>query len=512
MKKLNIDSISSVLKRTTPILIPFFLLLIAATGFQNSYAKNGDEALDRIVAEVFALDATPGMAVSVVAGNEIMYSKEFGFADLESRRPVTTETMFYIASTTKSFTAFVVALLDNRGRLNLDNPLNVYLPELDLKPPLSEGNITLRHLLTHTHGIESGGPVVFRTAYSGVHSHNQLIELLSEYEPAPSGKAYNYGNIGYNIASLAMDAHLDGNWKDVLRKEIFEPLNMNNTSAYLSKVDNAKLAMPYMANGQGYRKLYYAKSDENMHAAGGHVSTALDLAKWLKLHINLGKIDDRQVFPKKVVLETQRKQVDQDREFGQYHRFGWGLGWDLGAYDGDTLLHRFGSFAGFRSHVSFMPQHDIGVVVLVNEGYLGFFLADMVANSIYDYLLKKRGFDEKFQKRLNEFRKKIAQRREQIQKNVRERTERSQVLPHPLTAYTGIYENNKLGKMQWRVVNDKLEVSMGLLWSEVEFYDSKKNQFRVELTGSGEVVSFNIRGNHAASLTYRDHKFMRVEP
>jgi len=238
------------------------------------------------------------------------------------------------------------------------------------------------------------------------------------------------------------------------------------------------------------------------------VSTVLDLARWLKAHINSGRVDGKQIFPAKVVAETHRKQADQDRDFANFHRYGWGLGWDLGTYEEDTLIHRFGGFPGFRSHVSFMPQHHNGVVVLVNGGFLGSFLADMVACYIYDALLEKPGLDE--EQLLAEFREQAAQLKKRIGEDRARRAARSQVLPHPLTVYVGIYENAELGRMEWRVVDGKLEVTMGLLSSAVEVYNGEQNQLRVELVPArGEVVGFSIRGNQAESITYRGRKFVR---
>jgi CubicO group peptidase (beta-lactamase class C family) len=132
-----------------------------------------------------------------------------------------------------------------------------------------------------------------------------------------------------------------------------------------------------------------SKTDSTMHAAGGHVSTARDLTRWIEAHLNRGRVDGRQVFPAAVVAETHRQQATQDRMFAAFHRYGWGLGWDLGTYDGDSLVHRFGGFPGFRSHVSFMPDRGVGVIVLTNAGGAGSTLADAVATSIYAILLNK---------------------------------------------------------------------------------------------------------------------------
>ena len=478
---------------------------------QSNTTGSEGPRLDPFLAEAFALDVTPGMAVSVVRGDELVYARGFGFADIEANRPATPNTLFYIASTSKSFTAFAAALLAHRGRLDLDVPISRYLPELELHPPLSPDAISLRDLLTHTHGISGSGPVVFRTAYSGVHTDSLLLELVREHRPSSSGRAFNYGNIGYNIAGLVMDAALDRSWKDLLEQEIFDPAGMASTTGYRSRVDPDRLAMPYGLAPTGYRRVQYGKDDSNMHAAGGHLTTVLDLARWLEIHINEGRLDGRQLFPAEVVAETHRQQAAQDREFAEFHRHGWGLGWDLGTYEGDTVIHRFGGFPGFRSHVSLMPQHDIGVVVLVNGG-LGSPLADLVATYIYERLLEKPGAESRHREKLARLKDRAQETRERVVEGRAERAARQQPLPHPPIAYAGVYENRTLGRMEWRVVDGKLFVRMGVMGSEAEVYDADSNQLRVELRGRGEVVSFHFDGERATGLSYLDRAFERTGP
>lgn len=461
------------------------------------------------ISTLFGLDLSPGMAVAAVRGDELLFLKGFGFADVEAQRPVTPETVFYIASSTKAFTAQAAAILHGVD-LDLDAPVSRYLPDLRLQSPLSADEISLRDLLTHTHGISNGGPVVFRTAYSGVHTPGQLVELLSAHGPAATGRAFNYGNIGYNVASLAMDATLGSGWKDVLERVIFAPLGMTTTTGYMSTVDRNQLAMPYGADEEGFSRLHFAKGDANMHAAGGLVTTAADLSKWLMANVNDGRVAGSQAISFQPLRENHTQQVEQDRNFGEYHRHGWTLGWDIGTYESDTLIHRFGSFPGFRSHMSFMPQHGIGVAVLVNEAALGGLLADMVANYVYDFVLQKPDMQAKWDNTIARARERAAQGRQRIGADRARRAARPQALPHPLEAYAGAYENDLLGRMEWTVVDDKLEVTMGLLKSTVEVFNGEQNQLRVELTGRGAVIGFAFDGDEALSLRYSGQEFRRV--
>ena len=466
--------------------------------------------LDQSLESLFALDLAPGMAVVAVIGDQVAYLRGFGFRDREAQLPVTAETMFYIASTTKSFTAFVAALLDHRAQLDLDAPLSSYLPALQMKPPLSATTIMLRDLLTMTHGIRDGGPIVFRAAYTGDHSPALLLDLLGQYEPSPTGRAFVYGNLGYNIAGFALDARFPIGWKALVEREVFDPLGMVDTHADLTGVDRDRLAMPYAAEATGYRRLPYDKTAATMHAAGGHVSTARDLARWVEAHLNGGQVDGREVLPPEVVAATHRKHTDQDRTFAAFQRFGWGLGWDLGTYDGDTLIHRFGSYPGFRSHVSFMPSRGVGVVVLVNEAGLGSVLADAAATTIYDALLQKPNLRARHQTSVAATGALAMRGREGIGADRARRAARPQDTAHPLAAYEGTYRNAAWGCMSWRVERDTLRAQIGVAVSAAEVYDGAKDQFRVELAGGGQVVTFRFQGPAAVGLTSNDQEFTRA--
>lgn len=489
-------------------------LLLAITGTARTATAEPEtrSAVDlaTTVEPLFALGLAPGMAVAVVRGEELIYAAGFGVADIGSGRTVTPDTLFYVASTTKSFTGTAAALLAHRGALDLDAPISRYLPSLRLQEPLSPDAITVRDLLTMTHGIDNEGPVVFRTAFSGVHDRDLLLSLLARHAPAEKARAFDYGNLGYNVFSLMLDGESEGAWKEILRRELFAPLGMNDTVATLDGVDPGRLAWPHGTTPDGFERLRYTKAAGNMHAAGGHVSSVLDLARWLEAHLNQGRVDGAQVLPPAVIAETHRQQAEQNRDFGSYHRHGWGLGWDLGTYDGELLVHRFGSYAGFRSHVSFLPERGIGVAVQVNDGMLGSFLPDAVANAIYDRLLEKPGLEAAAADRLEKLSKMATMGRGRLRQELDKRAERQKPLPHPVSAYVGSYENEELGRMEWRLEGDDLVARIGLAESDAEVYDADAEKLRVELAGGGQVVQFVFEGELAARLTYSGRVFERA--
>lgn len=471
--------------------------------------------LDRFISEVhkafYPEAVAPGMAVAVVKDSRVIFLKGFGYADLEAKRPVTPQTDFYIASSTKPFFALTVALLDHKNAIELDAPLSRYLPGVKLRAPLSPDVIKLRDLLTHTHGIGEG-PVHFRMTNTGQYTVPLLLELLSRHDASKSGSEFVYGNIGYQVASLALDSALKEGWKDILDRTVIAPLAMKNTMSLLSRVNPDRLAAPYHLGAGNYIRLHYAKADANMHAAGGLVSTAEDLAKWLEVNINHGRLGGKQIFPSAVISETHRLQVHQDNQFAWVRRYGYGLGWNIGSYEGETLIHAYGGFSAFYSHVSFMPEHRLGVAVVSNETILGDALAENVAQYVYDTLLKIPGTKFKWDKRLAGASQFAQKARESIAAERTRRAARQKPLPHPLEAYAGVYSSAEGGQMEWRVVGGKLTVSFGPLWSEAEVFDAAKNELRVELNpGHGHVVKFDFSGDKAESVTLASIKFKRVE-
>jgi CubicO group peptidase (beta-lactamase class C family) len=488
------------------------LMLGCATVQSPSSAPSASSALsasglDSTLTTLFALDLAPGISVAVVRDTQLIYAKGFGWADVEARRAVTPETIFYIASTTKSFTGLAAVLLDEQGRLDLDAPLSRYLPAARLQAPLSTDSITLRSLLSHIHGIDNNGPIIFRTAYTGEHTNDQLISLLAAHPVAKTGRDYVYGNIGYNIAALAMDVTLRESWRDVLQCMIFQPLGMTSTTAYVSRVPRDRLAQPYRWEPTGFARAPYNKGDANMQAAGGLVSTASDMARWLEAHINDGVVDGRRVFSASAIAETHRRQATFRREMRGLMLNGYGFGWQIGTLGADTILTHGGGFLGFSTQMSFMPQRRIGVVVMTNENGTGSALAELAARAVYGRLISGQGFSPDSLARL---RAEAGAVRERIAADRARRAARPQTLPFPLEAYAGTYENELYGRIVFSVVNGKLEARAGQAWSAVEVYDGANNALRVELTGSGEVARFTMENGRGVSVEIGGITFRRV--
>lgn len=465
-------------------------------------------AIDSVAERFFALQGVPGMGIVVVQGPEVIYQRGFGFADVAAQRPFTAATEFYIASTTKSFTGLAAALLAERGAWDLDAPLSRYLPGVALRPPLAADSISIRSLLAHTHGIANGGPLSMRLAYTGdLPTSADRINALQQHRAASSGHAYAYGNIGYNVAAMAMDSLTHTPWQETLARELFTPLGMAHTSAYISRVPPEQMAQPYLIGSNGFTLLRLGKTDANMQSAGGLVTTLADMGTWLTVHINGGRLHGRQILPAHAVAETHRNQVPSPiNSRGYFQQVGYGFGWQIVLLGDDTLLNHGGGFPGYATHMSFMPDRHAGVAVMANESELGPPLVDLLAVAVYDVI---RGRGTIAADSLATIKALFDERRAQVAADRARRAARPQVLPFPLDAYVGAFTNPNWGTLELALVEGKLLARMGVAQSDVEVFDGAKNQLRVELFGSGDVVTVIMEGERAQALEVGGNRFAR---
>jgi CubicO group peptidase (beta-lactamase class C family) len=475
--------------------------------------QEGDlEGLQQYVEMVMKeLPVAPGLAIAVVRGDKIIYAKGFGYRDLKSKLPVNPQTQFYIASTTKSFTATAAKLLAEEGKLDLDAPLKTYFPNLVLKAPLSADQISLRDLLTHRSGM-SNEAIVFRTAYTGQYDANEIINLLSA-NTAPISPQFKYSNLGYVIAGYVMEKVVGEPWQKIVKMKILDPLGMGATTAYASQAKaGANYALPYMAEDGAFIELPY-KEDNTMHPGGGLVSSAEDLAKWLTVNMNGGRFNGKQVISPAALEEILSPQINQHRDFYKFKRYAYSLGWNIGTYEEDKLIHCFGEFDGFRPHVSFMPEHKIGVIVLANESRDGLFLPDLIACDIYDHLLRKKPFQVSTNARVKEYAAMLQKNREERKKRAASReSEREKGTTPTLdpAAYAGTYQNQEFGRINISVEGASLVARFGNLSSKLEHY--QRDIFEAMfIPGEKQRLSFKANKDGVTELSLIGKPFVRVQ-
>ena len=443
-----------------------------------------------------------------------MYERAFGEADREAGWPATPETPFYIASATKPFTALAAVLLDREGVIDLDASLQSAFPDVDFLPEAEADSVTLRSLLDHTHGLRNDA-IVMRTAYTGEYDPATLRRLLAvttAREGAPRG-TFNYTNLGYNILSLYLQDATGEDWRDLLDRLVFEPAGMTRTSAYASDatLHGWRPAAPYVIlGGDPPARAYLAKQDDTMHAAGGMVASAHDLARWLILHTAGGRLGGEPVIPADAIAEVHEPRTEAEAAFGPFSRDAYALGWYVGPLDGERLLHHFGGFTGFHTHTSFMPEHDLGVVVLANEGSAAARIVPLIATYLYERWLGRPEVAARYAEQRAALVERYEEQLERGAAGVAERAERTWQLSLDPEAYAGTYVSDRYGTMVVTVREGVPVVRWGNLWAVATPF-TEAETVRVELDpGSGRVVAFEVEGGRPVALRYDGERFERA--
>ena len=447
--------------------------------------------------------SVPALSVAVVHDGKPVVLDALGMADRSRHEPATPAARFYIASSTKAFVGTAMALLAERGTIDLDWTLAQMAPDIYFAPGVQADKVTLRDLLDHTHGLIDDG-LSFRVAYSGQYDQATLWHLLGEARPNPKAPlgTYRYSNLGYNIATLLVERKLGRRWQDIVDTEILQPLAMRETSTQGLARARAEhvFAQPY----DGMTPLYLIKHDRTMQSAGGMYSSANDLARWLALQMtDTGELA-------RAAAEARRPAASLDATFGPFQRNGYGLGWYSGGYDGVPLYHAFGAFVGARAHVSVMPSQRLGVAAMTNDDGAGFFLVDIAAVYAYDWYLK--GPDaaaDHSTVMLDDLAKRYAAHERHVAEERGERAKRKPTLTLPASAYAGRYCNADFGEITVVAKDGGLHFSMGQLHA-IATPGTQPDQLRVALIpDNATAAQFAIQKGHTAKLEAFDQSFAR---
>ena len=441
----------------------------------------------------------PSIAIVVIKDDKPIFLRAYGMADREAGIKTDTDTLYYIASSTKSFTALAAAMLDQEGKIKFSDPATKYTPSIRFKSDIPN-KITIRDLLTHTSGLRNGA-LINRLAFTGQIDQSEIDHVLAEgttFNDANFGK-YNYTNLGYNIYGLALHYHLNKKWQDLLQERIFAPAGLKHTTVYVSKARTKKykIAAPYVidtdaADAGKMVRSRLEKTDENMQSAGGIFMSISDLGRWLNLNMNGGRLGGKQVLPADLLRNAQTGYTKSTRNEPPFSGEGeYGLGWQIGKYRNEKVIYHHGGYPGYRSHVSFMPDKKIAVGVLVNNDALGGRLADMLAAYAYDWWLRTENLEADYARQLQETVKAFESRKQEIAAEAAQRAKREWQLTKPFADYAGKYTNDLLGTIEIVAKENALAVRMGNINTVATPY-TQKDTIRVVMQpgGNGDVIGF----------------------
>jgi len=378
-----------------------------------------------------------GFAVAVVKDGKVTYSKGFGSRNLKENQPVTTKTLFAIGSSSKSFTVTSLGVLVDQGKLDWDKPVRDYLPDFKLMDQFATERMTPRDLVTHRSGL----PRHDRMWLNSPFTRQEIFDRLRYLEPNKDFRTtFQYQNLMFMTAGY-LAGHIAGMpWEDHVRKVIFEPLGMSSSNFSVKDMQKADdHSQPYTVIKEEIREMAFRNID-TIGPAGSINSNVEDMAKYVIMHLQHGK----GIISAKNSREMQSPQMSiagpspENKELGAQS---YGMGFFLTSYRGHYLVHHGGNIDGFSALVTFMPQDNIGMVILSNQN--GSQVPTLVSYNIYDRMLELDQID---------WTKRLKAQQERARAGVDEAKKKGYTtqIPgthpsHDLADYAGDYESRAYG-------------------------------------------------------------------
>lgn len=359
--------------------------------------------MDKIFKDYADSNHLPGVAYGLVVDGKLVYKGNIGYTDIDKKIPVTSSSLFRIASMSKSFAAMAIMKLRDEGKLNLDDPAYFYIPELkNLKYPTADApHITVRHLMSHSAGFPEDNPWGDRQLAD---TDKDLIELISKQISFsnPPGIAYEYSNLGFALLGKIITAVSGIQYQEYIKKNILEPLGMKTTTYEYADVAPEKLAHGYrwLNNKWNEEELLHDTKDGSWGAMGAMISSIDEFANYMAFHMSAwppnnakddGPIKRSSVremhHPWRISGFNPNYAFPDGRICAVTTAYCFGLGW-MKDCDGKTYIAHSGGLPGFGSQWRMMPDYGIGIVSFANRTYapMGF-----VNLKILDTIIKMAG-------------------------------------------------------------------------------------------------------------------------
>jgi CubicO group peptidase (beta-lactamase class C family) len=329
------------------------------------------EALDRYIAAAVADWNLPGLAISIVADDRVVFARGYGVRDIEVGDPVDTGTRFAIGSTTKAMVSVALGILVDEGRVEWDAPVLTYLPWFRVADPYLTREITVRDLLIHRAGFPNLDQIWSNPGFTGDEIVRRIAELEAVYSLRSS---FIYQNVMYAVAGSVIEAVSGMPWDAFVKERILEPLGMQATEATLAALaGQANVAEPHL-NTSGTPVRTTNLPVDPVGPAGSVWSSVDDMARWLRFNLNGGELDGVRILREETLREILSPQVIAPASMYptmtlvQPRFFTYGLAWFIHDYGTEDVIMHTGSIRGMNALAGMLPDRGIGVFILANSG------------------------------------------------------------------------------------------------------------------------------------------------
>jgi CubicO group peptidase (beta-lactamase class C family) len=440
---------------------------------------------DAYVMQALATWKVPGAAIAIVRHDSVIFARGYGVRQVGTTQQVDERTVFAIGSSTKAFTAAAVAMLVDEKKVSLDGRVSLYTPSFQLADAYASREATVRDILSHRSGLARGELVWYGSGFD----RDEIVRRVRFLQPTWSFRSqFGYQNIMY-IAAGQIVAHVtNGSWDDFVHDRIFVPLGMTSSTTSIRQLaGRPDLASPH-AEVDGQVKAIDWRNIDNAGPAGSINSTALDMAKWLRLQLARGSFEGKRLISERMVEEmrTPNTVIPIDtaaRRLNPYtHLQAYGLGWFLQDYRGRLVVQHGGNVDGMTALVGMMPEEQIGIVILTNMNGTG--MPTALMNRAFDLHLgvAPEDWSAKSYARTQQQRARALAAQQKLEASRVPNTKPSL----PLEKYAGTYGDSLLGDVVVRDSAGTLVLAFGPNWRgtlEHWHYDTFRTRFGTPVLG-----------------------------
>lgn len=343
--------------------------------------------LDSYFSKQLQKNKVPGGALVVVQGDEIKLLSLYGVRKQGEHSKVDEETVFRLASVSKTFAGELATIMVKDQKLNWEDPITGFLPTFQYKNLQATNQLQVQHLLSHTTGMVHN---VYDNLLEANQPLSKIYPMFDRLEPlCTPGDCYGYTNLMFGLVEPILEQSSDKNFSQLMQQKIFDPLEMENASLGMQRyLDSDNRAVPHVRG----KKRWYARSVEPNYyqvlAAAGVNASISDMSQWLKAQLG----EYPAVISPSVIESVSTPRVETKREMSRKYwrkklkRADYGLGWRIFDYDGEELIYHSGWVTGFSAELAYSKEHNIGIALLLNgESSVG----SLVVTHFWDEVIKK---------------------------------------------------------------------------------------------------------------------------
>ncbi len=448
------------------------------------------EPLEAFIEKYMDVFHIPGAAVGIVQDGQLVYANGFGVANPDTGAAVTPDTRMMIGSTGKSLTTMMMATLVDDGLMTWDTPAVELYPAFRVKDPELTNTITMRNLVCACTGVP-------RRDMEWLFNYNSLtpedtVAALADFEfYTKFGEAFQYSNqmvatAGYIAGQVAENNNGDlaGDYAKALQSRVLDPIGMISTTLSFQQVEEeGNYAIPHtLMLDQTYVpiSLDLERSLETIGPAGAHWSTLNDMARYMITQLADGVAPDGEQ-----VVSAENLNVTREPQIAINANAGYGLGWMVTSYHGQPVITHAGNTLGFTSEFTFLPEANLGVIVLTNARASNLFNGN-VTTKVLELVFEQ---EPRVEQELAFIVQQIAQQVSEMQAKMGDSIDEAAV-----QLFLGAYTNPVLGDVELSLQDGKLLLDVGEFIADLRPYNDPENQFSgyIQVSAPGQGLSYRL--------------------